>query len=199
MREGVANRNFPWSFTSVAKAFFRRYPNPFSKHVLSEDVISRTIDPTTGNLYTVRLISKTNKKPAWMDFIGESIAYVVEESIVDPKQQRILTRTRNINLATYLSVIEFCNYHPTPDGTATELCARAVIQSPLTIGRLAEGFGLQRYLNNVSKATEGLKWVLEQQDLLAAASQPTTTWAVPRRVDAAIGMVSSLRPQHTRG
>ena len=40
---------------------FQRYPNPWSKHVLTEDVISRKVEGPI--LKTVRLISKTNKLP----------------------------------------------------------------------------------------------------------------------------------------
>ena len=41
--------------------FFHRYPNPWSKHVLSDDVISREVN---GNVIrTVRVIVKKNKIP----------------------------------------------------------------------------------------------------------------------------------------
>lgn len=50
---------FRWD--QVGNSIFQRYPNPWSKHVLTEDVISRRVEGPI--LKTVRLISKTNKLP----------------------------------------------------------------------------------------------------------------------------------------
>lgn len=71
-------------------AFFLRYPNPFARHVLSCDVLSRRIDPETGKLHTTRLILKKGIVPRWaQDWIpgtgrGRLEAWVLEESVVDP-------------------------------------------------------------------------------------------------------------------
>ena len=48
----------------MAHAIFQRYPNPFARHVLSEDTVYReVINGTT--LYTRRFLTKTNKIPKW--------------------------------------------------------------------------------------------------------------------------------------
>ncbi|RXK42305.1 hypothetical protein M231_00295 [Tremella mesenterica] len=74
-------------------AFFLRYPNPFARHVLSVDVLSRRIDPQTGQLHTTRLILKRGILPKWanqwLPVAGASggrglDAWVLEESVVDP-------------------------------------------------------------------------------------------------------------------
>lgn len=73
-------------------AFFMRYPNPFARHVLSVDVLERTIDPHTGQMRTVRLILKRGLVPAWASRWlpaakasgGRGLdAWILEESIVD--------------------------------------------------------------------------------------------------------------------
>lgn len=74
-------------------AFFLRYPNPFARHVLSVDVLERTVDPTTGQIRTLRLILKRGLVPQWATKWlptaaasgGRGLdAWVLEESIVDP-------------------------------------------------------------------------------------------------------------------
>lgn len=74
-------------------AFFLRYPNPFARHVLCVDVLSRTIDPQTGQIRTLRLILKRGLVPAWASKWlplpsgsgGRGLdAWVLEESVVDP-------------------------------------------------------------------------------------------------------------------
>lgn len=74
-------------------AFFLRYPNPFARHVLSVDVLERTVDPVTGRIKTTRLILKRGIVPQWASkFLpvakasgGRGLdAWVLEESVVDP-------------------------------------------------------------------------------------------------------------------
>lgn len=67
----------------------------YSKHVLSEDTVSREIRGT--QLFTKRLLTKTNRVPKWGErFISTPIVKIVEESIVDPKQKTLVTYTRNL-------------------------------------------------------------------------------------------------------
>ncbi|WWC85767.1 uncharacterized protein L201_000633 [Kwoniella dendrophila CBS 6074] len=74
-------------------AFFLRYPNPFARHVLSVDVLSRKVDPITGQIHTTRLILKRGILPKWatrwLPNAGLSggrglDAWILEESVVDP-------------------------------------------------------------------------------------------------------------------
>ncbi|ORY21368.1 hypothetical protein BCR39DRAFT_562671 [Naematelia encephala] len=74
-------------------AFYIRYPNPFARHVLSVDVLSRTINPTTGRIHTTRLVLKRGILPKWaskwLPVAGASggrglDAWVLEDSVVEP-------------------------------------------------------------------------------------------------------------------
>ncbi len=51
----------PWE--EVMVAFWLRYPNPHSKHVLSEDTIYRRV--SEAQISSIRVISKTNRMPKW--------------------------------------------------------------------------------------------------------------------------------------
>jgi hypothetical protein len=97
----------PFSWVETASTFFRRYPNTFSKHVLSEDVISRTVGGVLllflltlaiffvqvdgCTLRTVRVLSKTNRMPRWGEryFGAHKHLLVVEESVVNTKTKLV--------------------------------------------------------------------------------------------------------------
>lgn len=107
--------SYDYSFPTVTLAYFLRYPNPYSKHVLSTDVIDRYIDPETNRLHTTRLVLKRSKVPsAMLKFIpkglagpgGASQSYVVEKSIVDVKEGWMKTESRNMEWTGILSVVE---------------------------------------------------------------------------------------------
>jgi hypothetical protein len=87
--EKKINKNF--------SAFWKRYPNPYSSHVLSEDTIHREVN-NDGKLYSRRLLTKTNKVPNWGKrfFKSGNFVCIIEESVVDPKEKTLTTYTRNI-------------------------------------------------------------------------------------------------------
>src|SRR5450432_4106511 len=58
------NYTYDYSFPAVTLAYFLRYPNPYSTHVLSTDVIERFVDPVTGRLSTTRIHLKRSRLPA---------------------------------------------------------------------------------------------------------------------------------------
>lgn len=83
----------------------------FSKHVLSEDVISRYIG-TDNKLHSKRILTKTNRLPKWGErFVNTRFAVFIEESIVDPINKVVTTYTRNITLKNLMvSVMIKCFY-----------------------------------------------------------------------------------------
>lgn len=112
-----ASFNYDYSFPAVALAYFLRYPNPYSTHVLSSDVIERHYDPVTQKLHTTRLHAKKTKLPsAILRLIpksilgtaasGESQSYILETSVVDVKDGWMDTESRNLEWTGILSVIE---------------------------------------------------------------------------------------------
>ncbi|XP_048451266.1 PRELI domain-containing protein 1, mitochondrial-like isoform X3 [Stegostoma tigrinum] len=88
------------TWDQVASAFWQRYPNPFSKHVLTEDVIYREVT-SDNKLVSRRLFTKTNRLPRWGEMVfpanlAQSV-FVVEDSIVDLQNRTFTTLTWNIN------------------------------------------------------------------------------------------------------
>ncbi|XP_061192050.1 PRELI domain-containing protein 1, mitochondrial-like [Saccostrea echinata] len=155
---------FSFNWDQVAIAFWHRYPNPFAKHVLSEDVISRRV--VDQELHTKRLLKKTNKMTSLVQKFsrGESFTYIVEESIVDPIRKLITTYTRNIAMQNIVSVEEKVVYKQDPQNKNMVVCERkAWIYSPLRFG--ASGpvctFVHKRFKKNAVKASNGFLYVLE--------------------------------------
>ncbi|MCJ1307668.1 hypothetical protein MMC25_001316 [Agyrium rufum] len=120
----------PYPLPAVSLAYYLRYPNPLSTHVLSTDTISRTFDPVTQRLHIVRLHLKRSKLPTTLLKIlpsgflsggaGESGAggtpglegksYVLEASTVDVREGWMETESRNLEWTGVLSVVERARY-----------------------------------------------------------------------------------------
>jgi hypothetical protein len=111
------NFTYAYSFPAVTLAYFLRYPNPMSTHVLSSDVIDRSFDPQTGLLKTTRVHLKKSRLPGAVVRLlpasaastlnnGQSSSYVLETSTVDIKNGTMETETRNLNWTGILSVTE---------------------------------------------------------------------------------------------
>ncbi|KAI9823187.1 MAG: hypothetical protein M1832_002631 [Thelocarpon impressellum] len=108
---------YDYSFPAVTLAYFLRYPNPHSTHVLSSDVIERRFDSATRRLHTVRLHLKRSKIPgAVLKLVPKSVlgatsnnagqSYILERSVVDVGEGWMETETKNLEWTGVLSVIE---------------------------------------------------------------------------------------------
>lgn len=108
---------YDYPFPAVTLAYFLRYPNPYSTHVLSTDTIARDYDPSTQRLTTIRLHLKRSKLPSAVLKIlprgflgasgtGESQSYILEKSVVDVREGWMKTESRNLEFTGVLSVVE---------------------------------------------------------------------------------------------
>jgi len=108
---------YDYSFSAVTLAYFLRYPNPYSTHVLSTDVIDRSIDPATGRLSTTRIhLKRSRLPPAILKLLpksvlgnvsaGNSSSYILERSTIDIKEGWMETESRNLDWTGILSVVE---------------------------------------------------------------------------------------------
>lgn len=117
----TTTHTYDYPLPAVSLAYFLRYPNPYSTHVLSTDVISRSFDPTTQRLSTTRLHLKRSKLPPTVLKIlpkgilggakgGDGRSYVLEKSVVDVKEGWMETESRNLEWTGILSVVERQRY-----------------------------------------------------------------------------------------
>lgn len=106
----------PWSIVSLA--FFLRYPNPYASHVVSADVINRTVDPENGVLRTTRLILKQGSLPRWAPrgILAKAESWILEESVVDAYGKEVVCSTRNLDHVKVMRVREEITLRALADG-----------------------------------------------------------------------------------
>uniref|UniRef100_A0A3B5LVD0 PRELI/MSF1 domain-containing protein n=1 Tax=Xiphophorus couchianus TaxID=32473 RepID=A0A3B5LVD0_9TELE len=119
----------------VVSAFWQRYPNPFSTHVLTEDVVYREVT-TDHRLLSRRLLMKTNRLPRWAERFFPSgmsrYVYILEDSILDPVNRSLTTYTWNLNHTTLMSVEERCVFLDSAEQpSTTQLKREAWISSSI--------------------------------------------------------------------
>ncbi|KAF1983277.1 hypothetical protein K402DRAFT_396756 [Aulographum hederae CBS 113979] len=113
----TSNHTYDSPLPTVSLAYFLRYPNPYSKHVISTDTISRSFSADDQTLTTVRLHLKRSKLPqpilkllprsmTGASATGESKSYILETSTVDMRNGTMATESRNLEWVGVLSVIE---------------------------------------------------------------------------------------------
>ncbi|XP_050420562.1 PRELI domain-containing protein 1, mitochondrial [Adelges cooleyi] len=152
---------FPFKWEQVVHGFWQRYPNPESKHVLSEDVLHREVKDK--KLHSIRMFTKTNKLPKWGErFIHSNVVRIVEESIVDPAKKTLVTYTRNIGYTSVMGVTEKVIYKVNEENPSTTVAERSVwIESNVFgMSKAIKAFGLQRFKVNSAKAVKGFNYVL---------------------------------------
>ncbi|KAK3744409.1 hypothetical protein RRG08_019702 [Elysia crispata] len=155
---------FKYTWEQVATGLWQRYPNPNSKHVLTEDVLSRYMED--NKLICRRLLTKTNKVPKWGEVLvgRDSQILIIEESVVDPVQKTLTTYTRNIGLQRIMGIEEKCIYKVNPQNSSWTDCERSAWittrRLPFGFNNAVESFGLNRFKSNALKASLGFDYVL---------------------------------------
>ena len=92
----------------MATVFWIKYPNPFSKHVVSEDVISRYLTDD-NKLVTKKLLVKerTFQIPKWAErYVSIKRVYIIEETICDPKNQILTSYTKNFSSTSLMVILK---------------------------------------------------------------------------------------------
>ena len=117
-----------------------------------------------GHLRTKRLITKTNKLPSWGEHLFSTRrVWLIEESIVDPKNHKMSIYTRNLNLRIFMGTTEKVTIVPTEDQKSTKAVKETWIESEIYGLRSAiKSFGIDRYKKNCDKATKGFDLVLNR-------------------------------------
>ncbi|EDW72077.1 uncharacterized protein Dwil_GK10633 [Drosophila willistoni] len=152
---------FDYSWGHVVAAYWNRYPNPSSTHVLTEDTIQREV--RDGKLYSRRLLSKTNPVPKWgARFYNNAPVKIVEDSVLDPVKRTFTTFTRNLGMKKIMKVDEIVVYTEQKDGS-TLAVRRAYISSQVFgFSRAIRAFGIERFKSNSNKASNGFNYVLRR-------------------------------------
>ncbi|KAJ7042667.1 PRELI-like family-domain-containing protein [Mycena alexandri] len=156
------NYEHPWSHVVVG--MWHKYPNPKCSHVVSIDVLDRTVDPETGIIRTERILGCKQKTPTWIVkvrllrqsrsmcrltpvlqiFGGSEDAFVREISFIDPTTQNATITSVNLSLSQFATCFERIQYLPAPNNR-TSFTQTAEIQARMTLWRSAAD-GLEKWL-----------------------------------------------------
>jgi hypothetical protein len=156
---------FGWD--EVVTAFWARYPNPYTRHVLTEDVLKRELRED-GTLYTCRLLMKTDSLPSWArNLMPARSVPIIEESIVDPQNKTFTTYCRNVTYKNIMETTEKVVYTNGVDldGKSITNCDKKCwISSPwfFPTRNLIEKISAQRWVKYMAKSRNGFNHVLEQ-------------------------------------
>ena len=174
----------PWSHVVIG--MWHKYPNPHCSHVLSIDVVDRSVDPNTGIIRTERILGCKQKAPTWIVkvslhsrkhsdvshsrfvvqlFGGSEDAFVREVSFIDPATQTATITSVNLSLSQFATCYESIRYTPSPDGRTT-FAQTAEIQARVALWRSAadklENWLVQRFEQNAHLGKIGFTDVLRQ-------------------------------------
>lgn len=162
---------FNRDFRTVSLAFFNRYPNPYSTHVLSIDTLSSSVDQD-GRLYTTRLIKKEGKLPTWVKpFLGRiSESWILELSLVDPIQGILHSYTRNLDHTRIITVEEYSDYRFDSTSGITSLDSRVKFTSAFRMGikNRIEEWSHRKFDEHIKLSRQGLTFVMDQIDVKLA-------------------------------
>ncbi|KAF8845365.1 MSF1-domain-containing protein [Paxillus ammoniavirescens] len=169
----------PWSHVVIG--MWHKYPNPHCTHVVTVDVLDRSVDPMTGIIRTERVLGCKQKTPTWIVklFGGSEDAFVREISFVDPATQTATITSVNLSLSQFATCFERIQYSPT-SSHQTSFTQTAEIQARMAMWRAMtdrlEGWLVQRFEQNAKLGKAGFSdvlrtmWEAKQQQLAQAAS-----------------------------
>lgn len=154
---------FQHDFETVSFAYLNRYPNPFAKHVLSQDSLEAYVDKD-GLLHTTKFIIKRGILPSFMKpFLGNSLdSWIIEKTLINPRTQVMLTYTSNIDHRKFIRVEEYLTYNGIDDKT-TQVKSKVKFSSNL-IGfkRKIEEWSERRFARNIVNSRDGLRFVMQR-------------------------------------
>ncbi|KAI9600037.1 hypothetical protein KEM48_000252 [Puccinia striiformis f. sp. tritici PST-130] len=112
----TAQHLFPYSFVTIG--IWQKYPNEFSTHITSVDVLDRSFLPN-GTLRTERLISISQHAPRWiMKLVGGAEEQYVREVIFykppssTDQSPMVLMGSVNLLMSSFLICREQIRYQP---------------------------------------------------------------------------------------
>ncbi|XP_076392006.1 protein preli-like [Megachile rotundata] len=168
MKESAEVTILPYCWLSVCKSFFKRYPNPYSSHVLSEDTVYREIKD--GKFLSRRIFSKIagSSLPKWVEkLVKKPQVLILEEAIVDLYAKRLISLTRNLEHKKLVIASETTEYIPSYfDPNKTVMTRRTIVKSPLNglRGRMIETICHVGAIKYAKQAVQGFLHVLAQDN-----------------------------------
>ncbi|KAI8802878.1 PRELI-like family-domain-containing protein [Cladochytrium replicatum] len=167
-----ATHQFDHPWDTLTRANWRKYPNELSDHVLSVDILSRSVDPQTGVLRTERLLCCKQNAPSLLRRLMPSIpeyAYFREVSELNPNTREYTAQSVNLTLRNLLTVTETCVYRADPtDATKTIFEQRASVVAGVAssafkaVAGMMEDVCVSSFKTNAEKGRRALEMVVDK-------------------------------------
>lgn len=166
----TTNFTYNYDFRTTSVAYLNRYPNPFAKHVLSSDTIDSHVDQQ-GRLHTTRLVVKMGLLPDFiMPFMGRSVqSWIIEKSIIDPKQQKVIAYSSNLDHHRFVKIEELLTYRCSGGQTNLE-CNVRFLSNFFGFKKRIEAWTKEKFSNNLLNLTKGFMYVISRVSGLAGRS-----------------------------
>merc|ERR1711916_138161 len=152
-----------WDLVSLAS--WRKYPSPDRPDCLSVDIIDRNFNKETGVLTAQRFMVMKSQVPSWMTaIVGGSTALIVEESMVDPVQKKMVLTARNVSFQNVFEVVETCTYTTNEDNdkwTDFKQDVR-ITAKPFGVGGAMESLSWERFKVNAEKGKVVMENAIER-------------------------------------
>ncbi|XP_054006810.1 protein preli-like [Hylaeus anthracinus] len=177
MKESAEITILPYCWLAVCKAFFGRYPNPYARHVVSEDTVHQEVKD--GKYLSKRIFCKTATTPLpnWIQRIVKKPQVVIlEEASIDLCAKRLISLTRNHDHRKLVVASETTVYIPSYfDPNKTVMTRRTTVRSPLNgiTGRMIERFCHAGAIKNAKLAVQGFLHILARNDGRSTRKQDT--------------------------
>ncbi|MBW0516307.1 hypothetical protein O181_056022 [Austropuccinia psidii MF-1] len=170
----TAHHAFPFPFRDIAHGIWHKYPNDYSSHITSVDVVDQSFLPN-GTIRTERLITIRQNAPRWiMKLVGSSEDQYVREVIfykpaaLSNQKPMILMSSINLTMSSFLVCREQIRYQPSCSNS-TNFIQRAVIQAQGSLasgnswgilGSKLETWSRDRFASNAANGRQGFYSVL---------------------------------------
>lgn len=157
---------YPWD--QVTAANWQKYPNELSTHVVSVDILSRSIDKENKVLRTERLIGCKQPVPKWMTALigAQEYSYVREISEVDLVNKTLIMKSHNLTMNHLLQVNETVIYKPDNEllNQRTLFIQQAEITAFASFTRICdkiEEWSVERFGQNAKTGKKAFEGVLK--------------------------------------
>lgn len=163
MRIWTSEHTFEHPWETVAQAAWRKYPNPMNPSVVGVDVVDRKIDDK-GVLRSHRLLATEWGMPNWLiNFVGMNRScFVSEHSEVNPRNQTVTLRSRNVSFDNFITIDEHLVYSRHPQNPSNTLLKQEAVISvkgvPMT--DYLENMVFGTCSNNAHQGRDAMEWVI---------------------------------------
>jgi len=151
------SHTFKHGWNEISFANWRKYPNPARPDVVSVDLLRRDFDAQTGVLSTTRLVTMKPSIPSFLlKITGSDYWYFVEEATIDPRNNKMELKAKNVSFSQLIEMQETCVYTPHAENSQwTQFHQHARVTSfTFGISKLIEDFCVQTFKQNASKGRD---------------------------------------------